>query len=160
MKTLVYINGKPCEVELDRAGKTGTAGACGHFFAYEITPRGVTVNGRPVRYEPIRDALGRLVAISLHGKWIPVEVSRPGEGEASRRIPGEVRAPLNGQVVKLARQDGDRVETGGLVLVLEAMKMENEITSPASGIIRDLHVGEKGVVRAGELLFRVEPEPS
>lgn len=69
---------------------------------------------------------------------------------------GAVLAPMNGQVVKLPVQVGDRVESGGIVLILEAMKMENEVTAPISGTLAQLSVSSGDTVSPGQPLFVIE----
>ncbi len=67
-----------------------------------------------------------------------------------------VTAPMPGLVVEIMCSDGEKVEAGQGVLVLEAMKMQNEITAPASGIITGIPV-ESGVsVNLGDNLFIIE----
>ena len=58
--------------------------------------------------------------------------------------PGRVLAPLPGTVIKVLVAPGDRVEAGQLLLLLEAMKMQNEILSPAAGIVAQV------AIKAGE----------
>lgn len=68
----------------------------------------------------------------------------------------KITAPMNGLVVKVNKQVGDMVKLGESLLVLEAMKMENEIKSLSEGIIKtnNCKVGES--VDKGELLFIIE----
>jgi len=63
-----------------------------------------------------------------------------------------VAAPMPGKVVRLLVQAGDKVEAGQGILVVEAMKMQNEIRSPKAGTIERLHVKEGQPVNAGEVL--------
>jgi biotin carboxyl carrier protein len=64
----------------------------------------------------------------------------------------QVVAPMPGKVVRLLVQAGDKVETGQGLLVVEAMKMQNEIRSPKGGVVERLHVKEGQPVNAGEVL--------
>ncbi len=64
----------------------------------------------------------------------------------------QVTAPMPGKVIRILVQAGDRVEAGQGLLVVEAMKMQNEIRSPKSGIMERLHVKEGQPVNAGEVL--------
>jgi biotin carboxyl carrier protein len=64
----------------------------------------------------------------------------------------QVIAPMPGKVVRLLVQTGDKVETGQGLLVVEAMKMQNEIHSPKSGTVERLMVKEGQPVNAGEVL--------
>ena len=68
---------------------------------------------------------------------------------------GAVVSPMPGTVVKVTAAQGDKVEAGQPVLVLEAMKMENEITAPKSGVISAMYVGEGQTVAGGEALFEI-----
>jgi 3-methylcrotonyl-CoA carboxylase alpha subunit len=71
---------------------------------------------------------------------------------------GAVRAPMNGRVAALHVAEGDRVEAGQRLAVVEAMKMEHALTAPFAGLVRDLaaNVGEQ--VEMGERIMRVEAE--
>ena len=70
---------------------------------------------------------------------------------------GIVRAPLPGVIRKLMRKAGDTVEADQAVMVLEAMKMENEIKAPIAGTIAELFVVEGDSVNTGDDLFRISP---
>ncbi len=67
-----------------------------------------------------------------------------------------VTAPMPGLVVEIMCSDGEQVEAGQGVLVLEAMKMQNEITAPASGIITGIPVESGASVNLGDNLFIIE----
>jgi biotin carboxyl carrier protein len=64
----------------------------------------------------------------------------------------QVTAPMPGKVIRILVQAGDRVEAGQGLLVVEAMKMQNEIRSPKGGTIERLQVKEGQAVNAGEVL--------
>jgi biotin carboxyl carrier protein len=64
----------------------------------------------------------------------------------------KVIAPMPGKIVRLLVGAGDRVEAGQSVLVVEAMKMQNEVRSPKSGKVEKLFVSEGQAVTAGETL--------
>jgi biotin carboxyl carrier protein len=68
----------------------------------------------------------------------------------------QVVAPMPGKVVRLLVKAGDTVEAGQGLLVVEAMKMQNEIRSPKSGIVERLLAQEGKAVNAGEILAWVE----
>jgi biotin carboxyl carrier protein len=79
---------------------------------------------------------------------------RPRTLEAEGRQP--VVAPMPGKVVRLLVKAGDTVEAGQGLLVVEAMKMQNEIRSPKSGVVERLLAQEGQPVNAGETLAWVE----
>ncbi len=64
-----------------------------------------------------------------------------------------IKAEMAGTVVRILKKEGDDVKSGEAVLILEAMKMENEILSPAEGKIAKIFVGEGNRVQIGDPLF-------
>lgn len=75
---------------------------------------------------------------------------RHGALEAEGRQ--QVLAPMPGKVVRVLVKAGERVEAGQGLLVVEAMKMQNEIRSPKGGVVERLAVKEGQAVNAGEVL--------
>ena len=73
--------------------------------------------------------------------------------------PQRVEAEMPGKVVKVAVAVGSAVREGQGVVVVEAMKMENEIPSPVDGVVAEIGVVEGQTVESGALLFVVEPLP-
>ena len=63
---------------------------------------------------------------------------------------------MPGKIVRVLVSQGDAVEAGAGVLVVEAMKMQNEIKSPKKGTIQKILVGEGAAVNAGDVLAIVE----
>jgi biotin carboxyl carrier protein len=71
--------------------------------------------------------------------------------------PQRVEAEMPGKVVKVNLESGASVTEGQGVVVIEAMKMENEIPSPIDGTVVEIAVSEGETVEAGSMLFVVEP---
>jgi len=67
----------------------------------------------------------------------------------------EVKAPMPGLILKVRKKVGEQVELGDSVIILEAMKMENDLKSPASGIIENIFVTEGSAVEKGTLLLSI-----
>ena len=63
-----------------------------------------------------------------------------------------VEAPMPGMIICYEVSEGDHVEEGDVVLILEAMKMENSITSPVSGTVKKIHFKDGDSVKKGEIL--------
>jgi len=102
----------------------------------------VLVDGQPFRVE-IQDEQERRLRAAA-GK---------GAARAAKRT---VAAPMPGKVVKLLVKPGDAVKAGDGVIVVEAMKMENELKAPAPGTVKEIRVAEGKAVGAGEVLVVVE----
>ncbi|MCK9410135.1 MAG: biotin/lipoyl-containing protein [Bacteriovoracaceae bacterium] len=67
-----------------------------------------------------------------------------------------VRAPMPGLITKILRPEGSEVHHGEGILVIEAMKMENEIKSPRSGIVKKIFIKEKQTTEKNDHLFTIE----
>lgn len=105
-----------------------------------LVHRGVT--RRMALAEPLQDRL----------------VHAAGQGAGQGRDE-EVRALMPGRVVEVAVTVGTRVTPGRLLLVLEAMKMQNEIRSSRAGIVSRVEVGPGVAVDGGALLVVLSPDP-
>jgi len=70
--------------------------------------------------------------------------------------PKKLTAPMPGKIVRVLVSQGDEVEAGAGVLVVEAMKMQNEIKSPKKGTIQKILVSGGAAVNAGDVLAIVE----
>lgn len=80
-----------------------------------------------------------------------------GRGEAGGVAgPAPVKAAMPGRVIRVLAAEGESVSAGQGLVVLEAMKMQNEINAPRAGVVRQLAVSEGAVVAAGALLCLLE----
>ncbi len=103
---------------------------------------------------------GRAYDVRLHvteAPWAELGRRRRERGTAGRSgaADGAVTSPMQGTVLKVVVTDGDPVEVGQLLCVVEAMKMENEIVAPRVGVVRDLAVSAGSAVATGQLVCRV-----
>ena len=63
---------------------------------------------------------------------------------------------MPGLILKVRKKTGESVEQGESVMILEAMKMENDLKAPNSGIISNIEVNEGSAVEKGAILFSIE----
>lgn len=128
-------------------------------------PGGVNllVNGRVVELmvcEASPSETARQLDLALPGKLIGAVLADGHEERISVRPPRadvkELRAPMPGRVVRVLKHEGDEVEEGSPVVVVAAMKMENELTAPFAGRVATVHVAEDESVERGALLVRFE----
>ncbi len=85
----------------------------------------------------------------------PVEAIDEAAG-ARGRGPSRIEAPIPGKVVAVAVVAGDEVAAGQQVVVLEAMKMENELVAEQAGRVAEVHVAPGDTVEAGAVLVELE----
>ena len=81
---------------------------------------------------------------------------RPGEGGSSGVGDTEVRSLMPGKIVEILVSVGDKVGQDQGVLIMEAMKMENEVRASTAGTVKAILVAEDQAVEAGELLLELE----
>ena len=82
--------------------------------------------------------------------------SRQQSGAGAAAGPKKLVSPMPGKLVRILAPAGTRVEAGEGVVVVEAMKMQNEIKSPKAGVVARITVAEGAAVKAGEVLAVVE----
>lgn len=88
-------------------------------------------------------------------------VAAAAPGAAGPAGPAVVRAPMPGMVVRVEVADGQRVDAGAGLVVVEAMKMENELRAPRAGVVQTVHVMAGQTVEKGVALVTLaSPEPS
>ncbi len=70
--------------------------------------------------------------------------------------PGLVKAPLPGKVLSIAVKPGDKVKLDQVILVLESMKMENDIYAPKSGEVKEVKTSVGATVATGDILVVID----
>ena len=96
------------------------------------------------------DAVGSVPAAGTATKRAPRRAASSGGSSAAAS--GSVTAPMQGTIVKLMVAEGDEVEVGQALCVLEAMKMENNIAAQVAGTVNDLKVEAGQSVGAGDVI--------
>ena len=86
----------------------------------------------------------------------PAQARKPARSERAKAGGGggadELTSPLQGNMWKVLVEKGATVEEGQLICIIEAMKMENEITAHKAGTIEELPISEGAPVKSGDLL--------
>ena len=108
-----------------------------------------------------------LVCVDRDGSWRHVTVAGEGEARLEREerggrrreaAEGSLASPMPGTVVKVLVAEGDHVEKGQDLVVVEAMKMEIKISAPVAGTVKALAASEGAACDGGQILVEVEPE--
>jgi biotin carboxyl carrier protein len=169
MSVHVSIDGNLLELELSRDGD-----ACRFRLSHgpEERPWRIAslVQAAPGVYSVLLDGRSYDVRVepgpersfvSVQGRRFAVEVEDPREPRG--RIAGptgegrqNVSAPMPGKIVRVLVAPGDAVEAGQGLVVVEAMKMQNEMKAPRAGRVVALSAREGGAVSAGEVLAIIE----
>lgn len=155
------VNGKAVEVELSEGINYDKA-----FF--------IKVDEKPYRIELGRQEAGRSFIVKVNGvshsallenknKAVPQALKpilltiekKTVRTQAMALEKGVIAASMPGKVVLLRAKAGDSVGAGDVLLVLESMKMENEIASPISGVVKEVKVSEGEAVSLGEIMIVV-----
>ena len=126
--------------------------------------RKVTVDGEEFEVDVERDGDawivrvgGREFSIEVDG-GVPNAIARRLTGQGRRRNrSGTISSSIPGKVVSLHVAVGDRVDDGEVLLVLEAMKMQNEIQAPISGTVTEVNCESGDSVEANVPLVIIEP---
>lgn len=144
------LDGKPVDVDVvDVAPGVGRA------------QLSVRVNGRVVDLttEGTPPEMGAVA--SGHRSYVRVESERMRSAEQAKKGGAKggdkaVKSPMPGRVVKVLVAKGDAVQPGQGLLVLEAMKMENEVRAKAAGVVVEVHVAPGAAVEGGAKLVTLE----
>ena len=111
---------------------------------------------------PTGDVRGQ-IEVSIGGKSCKFEVldelSAMAQQMHAPQAQGQIvlESPMPGLVVAIHVAPGDRVEPGSPLVVVEAMKMQNELVAPASGVVAEVSVKKGQSVNAGDALVAIEP---
>ncbi len=144
---ILKVNGDPIAmdfVEVDRLGQ----------FAIIVGERsyGVSIDG---------DENSQALTIAGQQYRIEIEDERERAASAASRAAGGkgglIKAVMPGVVVQVMVKEGDEVQAGQPVLILEAMKMQNEIGAPIAGRVTRLFTEPGKAVKSGERLAQIEP---
>jgi biotin carboxyl carrier protein len=165
MKYVVLLDGQTIEVEVE--GERVTIDGRTHSATLAVisgTPlRQLLIDGRPLTLSVEGVGRGRWTLTPKGERW-EMEVldertqhirSLAGGG-AQRRGAGVLKAPMPGLVVRVQVQPGEKVATGDPLVVLEAMKMENELKAGAAGVVKSVRVAPGEAVEKGQVLVEFE----
>ncbi len=179
MRVRVARDGKVEEIEVDLAGATVELGGARHPFVVvasspmtveleiagerivvEQWPEGMPIPPGPVDVNGERWMLSRVETSdprpAARAATPPPPAPAPPAAVEGPGVP--IRPPMPGKTIEVRVQNGDHVAKGQILLILEAMKMRNEISSPTAGRVERLQVRPGSSVRAREPMLFVVPD--
>jgi biotin carboxyl carrier protein len=165
----VAINGRTRRVELERVATGYAITVDGHRHVADVTPVNgafsLLLDGRSCEVVIDEQPPGSgTLTIHLNGRTVSASVGtsrgawarRGHDHGAAADGPQTVSAPMPGKVVRILVARGDTVAARQGVVVVEAMKMENELRAPKGGTVADVKVAEGTLVEAGTALIVIE----
>jgi len=161
----VIIAEKTYRVELQRAGAGWLCKLDGRELPVDVTAAqngvlSLLLNGKS--YEVKQEIAGNESNIVVGHERFSVSLrdprslrSRRGAGTSDQGVK-KITAPMPGKIVRLLAAEGSAVQAGQSVIVIEAMKMQNELKAPKTGVMKKVMVAEGAAVDAGQTLAEVE----
>jgi acetyl/propionyl-CoA carboxylase alpha subunit len=164
------VNGKTWVVtELEKQGRTEKIRVNDQELSFRIlrepTPDQpdlvANIDGKVLIARREEDRDGRGYLIRLNGVLLKLSIddgeqSSPNSGTSEAVLgPVLITAPMSGRIIALKASPNQSVNRGEPLAVLEAMKMENEIASPKTGIVKEVYIKPGALVKAGEQLCLV-----
>jgi len=146
-----FFHGKKFHVQVAGVGEPLKAGGPRRYFI-KIDGRLEEVEVRPLVELPPSAGCAPAARLPTPAQELPAEA--PSKMPTTRQ-PGDVVPPMAGRVVRVVVKVGDEVSAGQTVVVVEAMKMESEVQSPTSGIVKEIFINPGDNVAADDVLMRV-----
>jgi biotin carboxyl carrier protein len=168
MKLQAEIGDTKHQIEIHRDGDQMRAIIDGEAWDAEISepePNVFLIKRNGKIFEAIVTAnasAGSAKTVNVNSHEIDVKLIDPkrlrGSGADADHAGGlaEVRSAMPGKIVRILQNAGAVVEKGDGVIVVEAMKMQNELKSPKAGSVKEIRVGEGETVSAGDVLVVIE----
>jgi len=163
MNFLFWLGQKEVKVSLEAAGDSAfrvVVGDTSHEVSAEFIGQEqilLNIDGRVFNVIIHSNSLSH--SVFLNGRLFRVEKRSPLKTlreDKGRQKKGDVRITMPGRIVQVLAAPGEKVQEGQPVLVLEAMKMQNEIKAPQAGQLTRVYFRAGEYVEAGSILFSVE----
>lgn len=108
--------------------------------------------------------VGKELTLNINNQEVTVKVSdhidqileKLGMDTAQSTSVSEIKAPMPGSILSILVNEGQEVQAGDQILILEAMKMENVIKSSGDGVVSKIHISEKDNVEKNQVLISFE----
>ena len=168
MKFDVEVARRLCSVVVERLAETGRFHVVVDGRAHDLEVRPTDL-GLSLLFDEGGRSVDAAATPGTEGEWlvqlphvdVPVVVDRQRHARGGQRTAGgagqqRVKAPMPGRVLRVLVKPGDEVAHRQGLVVIEAMKMENELTAPKAGKVTEVAVTEGMSVEAGRLLVVIE----
>ena len=120
----------------------------------------ILYNGQSINMEMIEGDEPGKYKVNTFCDYLELEVAPAVntsiQGRAKKSGNELIKAPMSGKIVKVKVEVGDKIEEGDSLVILSAMKMENEIKSSMSGVISKISIKEEELVKDGQLIVTIK----
>jgi len=165
LKLKITANGHPHEVVVDKVTGEYKVTIDGQIYKCVFKDNGLYINGELFPIE-VEGGFDEMMTVRSSNRTMQVRVEQVREIETVELESNDVKSagggagsiisPMPGKVISIKVKVGDEVKVNQVVLVLEAMKMENEILSEAAGKVKEIKVRPGEAVEGGQTLVVVE----
>ena len=166
MKLKAEVGSDTYEIELDREAERLLARVNDRDYDLELSEpeHGVFLlkNDGKVYEAAVSSTQHDHISVRVRNAEFEIAISDPkrlrGSAAAGEDASGkaEIKTAMPGKIVRILKAVGDAVQKGDAILVVEAMKMQNEIRSPKDGTVSELRAAEGTTVAAGDVLAIIE----
>lgn len=111
----------------------------------------IKINGKT--YDAEVEVVGTSASAPVAAPAAAPRAAAPAAAAPAAGSPANVTSPLPGTVLRLCKNTGDTVAAGEVVMIVESMKMENEVVAPEGGRIASIAVAAGSAINTGDLLF-------
>lgn len=163
MKYVTTINNKTFEIDIQRDGSLLVNGEQREVDFLALGPALYSILMDGLSHELVIEERDDQVEVLLRGKLYAGKVlderaqlmASRGGGLMSESGETVIKSPMPGLVVSVKVEPGQEVEAGQTVIILESMKMQNELKSPRSGVIHEVNVSDGQSVEQGKVLVTI-----
>lgn len=163
MRYVTVLNGKTYEIEIAKDGSLTVNGEQRTVDFLTLGPSLYSVIRDNASYEVVIEERNEGVEVMMRGKLFTGEVlDERAQLLASRRgglsaESGEIsiKSPMPGLIVAVPVSEGQEVQAGQTILILESMKMQNELKAPRAGTVQRISVAANQTVEQGKLLITI-----
>lgn len=166
MKFETTVNDQPTELELDPESGTFSIDDATKDYSFITQDNGRRLLRIGHRLYSIDNVSfdKRTVEFTIDGRWCTVDVrderdlllDEMGFKTAAEIGEGELKAPMPGKILEIMVEEGDEVELGDPVAILEAMKMENELNAPVAGVVASISVSVDDSLEKNAIILEIE----
>ncbi|MDX2139199.1 MAG: biotin/lipoyl-containing protein [Chloroflexota bacterium] len=162
-KYLTTINGKQFEIDIDKEGKVTVNGEPRDIDFLPLSPSLYNLLIQTKSHDMVVDERDGEYQVMMGGRLYTGEVlderaqllasTRTGAGASSGEI--SIKSPMPGLVVAVPVAEGQEIKGGQTVIILESMKMQNELKAPRDGVVSRINATAGQSVEQGKLLITI-----